>query len=1124
MASVENKIEPKNEESNVSSELNDIAPEAYHPSQSPYPMRSGSEGNDHLSHSSLSHHKEKMYPRNHHQMPRGTRGGHYDEYHRSREYDSFQQVERREGSSRNEDHRSESSYHYHHYPRDGPSPGRGYVRGNFPPMHEPPRHHYPRGPPEASYHHSHAGPPLPFRSAPPPSSSSSSSTPKRKAEEHSAAGPTLISNQSSDDSINALLPYKRPRQSKNGFSDAVQLMKSFEPLSPIHSRTFSRDDALDMSRIMDSRGSAEGLRIFQSWSSGNSPAQQEDQLSNDIRNCYHDWQGPPSRKSSSRNLKEEEVERKSSGSKTPTMRASSRGQYQRQDSWGTPPPVHPSYGRGPDPYNRPPNSHYTQALHPEDRFGPFNDHLRRRAPSYSQDYDSRYPYEPYPPRRSHDEMSEHSSRRGPPPPPLPPPAAPNGWNGYEDYHSAPSRYDHRSPNYETWSDNRPYAGDSSSYSKKSTAEPQSREYTGRHLQSALIERDGEGIATSMRTASGVLLLSLPDDKISLSETLCIVRENIEVFVATDADVKAPAPGRKRPVVIGQVGLRCIHCRVATHQSEKVKRAVCFPSSIKRIYRTVIDMKLDHFKACRFVPVELKMKLEQLRASNARSTGTTMQYFVQAAKRMGMVDGGHGIRFCKETAASTNSQVLPAPGAPVVKSQDIMVPKNAGDVNKPRAIDRLPSAMSFSLSMDLSLSGASAVSKSGSAASASISATSLKDDIEIFHGKTLLSCPDDKASLSPLRCFLRENVYAFSATAEDIAVRTPTTFSVAVGQVGIGCIHCLHLPAKERSNRAVCFPFSIGRIYQSVADIQRFHISECKMIPPDVKAKFVELQKASTKGSKGLATRQYWVTSAKKRGMVDTSNGIRFGRDPSIPFEKAVSLDILAQVANDVNTASKPLVLPEDEDQIAGFIYLVMKQLQPCRFTEADRNKRRLKDVGCIGVECKHCAGRVDGRKFFWSSVNAVESNFVSVHTHMMECKAIPDDLKEELGRLKALRKEHTAKLKTGSQKSFFARVWNRLHADGNNVPNGEKAPSTADSQVQAVDAPKSPEVNNLSAPLSNVSSPSNSFSEQDKFPLLPLALSASESLQMHSSPSSSPSDLAPEQSEKVDDVIVQDAV
>mmetsp|Transcript_5041 Transcript_5041/g.11002 ORF Transcript_5041/g.11002 Transcript_5041/m.11002 type:complete len:1222 (+) Transcript_5041:300-3965(+) len=563
----------------------------------------------------------------------------------------------------------------------------------------------------------------------------------------------------------------------------------------------------------------------------------------------------------------------------------------------------------------------------------------------------------------------------------------------------------------------------------------------------------------LRTPDGVLLLAMPDDRISLSETLCVVRENVEVFCATEADIKAPAPGRKRPVTVGQIGLRCIHCRNATNPGDRVKRAICFPSSIKRIYRTVIDMKLDHFKACRYVPTELKTRLAELKATNGRSTGTTMQYFVSAARKMGMTDGpnGCGVRYDPSLMAGAQNN-------PAIINQDSHSP---GQPHRPyhrphsNTIALTESHMSFDRQIGLSSSsgagmgfnqrmhpsgapmstnGSMLLNGSGSSLSmGSFGAEAIKfkgsedlsidSNTEFFTGKASLAVPEDKTSLSPLRCFLRENVIAFSATAEDIAVRTPTTFSVVEGQVGIGCVHCYNLPAKQRSNRAVCFPFSIARIYQSVADIQRFHFNECKMVPKEVRAKFTSLQNASSKGSKGLATRQYWISSAKKLGLADTNKGIRFIRDPESPTEQPVSLDILAQVASDVTTASKPLVLPEDKPNIAEFLFVVMDQLQPCRFTEADRNKRRLKNLGCIGVECKHCAGKVESRKFFWSSVNAVESNFVSVHTHMMECKFVPQELKDQLAELKLLRKEQTARLKVGSQKAFFHQVWKRLHAN-----------------------------------------------------------------------------------------------
>ncbi len=1016
-----------------------------------------------------------------------------------RNYEAFQPAERREGSSRSDDRRSDVGNQYNSYSRDGPSPGRGYTQSYNPEQMRQPHPHAP--PTEGLSYAPKQSASSPFRGAS-----------KRKAKElNSPGGPRLISNQSSDDSINALLPPKRARSS-NGFSENV-LMKSFTPLSPIHSRTFSRDEQIDMSKFIDSRGSAEGMRIFQSWSSGNGPP--DDHSPMDVRLCYNDWQGPPPARRPSRTwndrlppIKERGSDQqqshqaisrsRSSGirnsrSRTPPTKPS-RGSGTPQQRWSIPPPKFD--GRGPDLQSEPnptsPNnyrggSQFCQPLHPEDRFGPFNDQLARRVPEYGHEDSGRYwqsegpSYQQYPPgmRGGPEEMMKSQGRRGTPP-------TSNGWNHHDEFVPNHPMYEHqRPPHLDYWNDNRPPPF-ADPYNPRMPVE-QPREYTGKHLQSASIESGPDGSATAIRTANGILLLALPEDKISLSETLCIVRENIEVFIANENDVKAPAPGRKRPVVVGQVGLRCIHCRNATHQSEKVKRAVCFPSSIKRIYRTVIDMKLDHFKACRFVPVEFKMKLEQLKATNARSTGTTMQYFVQAAKRMGMVDGGHGIRICKETE---DSKAAP-PHQQIVKREPVPTKLEQVESAK-RSPPNMQPGVSFSLSMDLSLSGASGSSGAGSSKLDSASQISMvKDDVPFFEGKTLLSNPEDKSALSPLRCFLRENVYAFSANAEDIAVRTPTTFSVVSGQVGIACIHCYNLPAKQRSNRAVCFPFSIGRIYQSVADIQRFHLGECKMVPESVKQKFYDLQKASTKGSKGLATRQYWISSAKKLGLADTSSGIRFTRDPSAPLEKAASLDILAQVATDVTTAAKPLVLDEDQTQIAGFIYLVMKQLQPCRFTEADRNKRRLKDVGCIGVECKHCAGQVDGRKFFWSSVNAVESNFVSVHTHMMECKQIPHALKEELAHLKTLRKEHTSKLKTGSQKSFFARVWQRLHAEGGNIPT---APGNKKQEVPPQVSLSSPTNNSHSSSaastyhdgtFSNVSSPSNSFSESMNPPIMP---------------------------------------
>ena len=532
----------------------------------------------------------------------------------------------------------------------------------------------------------------------------------------------------------------------------------------------------------------------------------------------------------------------------------------------------------------------------------------------------------------------------------------------------------------------------------------------------------------------ILLLAMPQDRHCLSETLCIVRNNVEVFTATECDINAPAPGRKRPIQVGQVGLRCVYCRMC-HQRDRVKRATCFPSSMKRIYRAVIDMKLDHFKNCPYVPIGLKARLDQLQAGSTRSTGMTVQYFVKSAKELGMTDNVEDGVFI-DLYRVGNSRIaepdynVTSPPLPVAAGgvNNAMVPYNSHlhtgqDYHqtkqpKQRKTNPHPRATNHDVGNDSKIPETR------------------------FAGKVLLSLPEDENFLSPLRCFLREHVCAFTASQQDIAVRTPTTFSIRVGQVGVGCVHCLAVPPKSRSNRAVCFPFAMARIYQSVADIQRFHLGECRMMPPHVRAEFLRLQSESAKGSRGLATRMYWIDSAKKIGLTDGASGMYFRRDPSLPPSEVdsdtsvKSLDILDQAISNYDSRSicHSLVVPEDKPTIAKFLYLVMEQLRPCRFTDADRNKRRSKNVGCIGVECKHCAGKIDGRKFFWSSVSAAESNFVSVHSHMLTCKYISEPLKAELTMLKSLRREQTSRLKTGSQKAFFIRVWSRLHGEPILVP------------------------------------------------------------------------------------------
>jgi len=145
-------------------------------------------------------------------------------------------------------------------------------------------------------------------------------------------------------------------------------------------------------------------------------------------------------------------------------------------------------------------------------------------------------------------------------------------------------------------------------------------------------------------------------------------------------------------------------------------------------------------------------------------------------------------------------------------------------------------------------------------------------------RMLLSMPGDADSLSDRQCYVRSDfVEVFAATEKDVAARhSKGAQKLMLGQIGIRCIHCAHLRAKDRAERAVCYPSSISRIYQTVADMQRFHFEQCREIPDETRKIYKSLKTTRPRGVGSPQT--YWIQSAKLLNLVDSENGIRFGND------------------------------------------------------------------------------------------------------------------------------------------------------------------------------------------------------------------------------------------------------
>lgn len=145
-------------------------------------------------------------------------------------------------------------------------------------------------------------------------------------------------------------------------------------------------------------------------------------------------------------------------------------------------------------------------------------------------------------------------------------------------------------------------------------------------------------------------------------------------------------------------------------------------------------------------------------------------------------------------------------------------------------------------------------------------------------RLLLAMAADQDSLSDRQCYVRsEMVEIFAATEKDVSARhSKGAQKLVTGQVGIRCVHCAHLRPRDRAERAVCYPSSVSRIYQTVADMQRFHFEQCREIPMKNRKIYKSLKTTRPRGVGSPQT--YWVQSAKLLDLVDTENGIQIGAD------------------------------------------------------------------------------------------------------------------------------------------------------------------------------------------------------------------------------------------------------
>ena len=123
----------------------------------------------------------------------------------------------------------------------------------------------------------------------------------------------------------------------------------------------------------------------------------------------------------------------------------------------------------------------------------------------------------------------------------------------------------------------------------------------------------------------IFLFSSPEDEKYLSGRNCFILKNlIELFVATDDDICMKKAFRRKQITCNQVGVHCVFCLRSS-----------FPSTISGIQNTIAKMQESHFEKYTHIPYVLKTQyICQSLTPMRTKTQSVDEYYIQSAKKIG----------------------------------------------------------------------------------------------------------------------------------------------------------------------------------------------------------------------------------------------------------------------------------------------------------------------------------------------------------------------------------------------------------------------------------------------------------------------------------------------------------
>ena len=138
-----------------------------------------------------------------------------------------------------------------------------------------------------------------------------------------------------------------------------------------------------------------------------------------------------------------------------------------------------------------------------------------------------------------------------------------------------------------------------------------------------------------------------------------------------------------------------------------------------------------------------------------------------------------------------------------------------------------------------------------------------------------------------------------------------------------------------------------------------------------------------------------------------------------------------KIPDKINRNSDHYVITADEKtEVTDYLFLLMAQMKPCVFSEADRRQRNRNnsseiEIGYPGMRCRHCGG-IERGNYFPLSCRNLQASPPIIYNHLIGCPSVFIELKKSILSTKSKHKDQLTRIKS-TQVSFFERTWQRLH-------------------------------------------------------------------------------------------------